>query len=93
MAAPTSNLNSNGPSINNNSPHDGKPDENADGKKTKRRTWFQPTVSVMPDSADPDDWNWFTQLRTKIDESNKGIKTKIEKSNKAIVCSALNMKE
>jgi hypothetical protein len=70
-------------------------------RKSKRRTWFQMDHSVMPENADPDEWNWFTSLRTgieesnkelksKIEKSNKEIKTKIEKSNKAIVCAHKN---
>lgn len=58
--------------------------EEGNKRKSKRRTWFQMDHSVMPENADPDEWNWFTSLRTGIEESNKELKSKIEKSNKAI---------
>lgn len=46
---------------------------------------FSPQESVMPETAEPDDWNWFTSLRSKIEQSNTDFKNKINKSNKKIV--------
>jgi hypothetical protein len=55
-------------------------------KKDKRKsTRFNPSESVMPENADAEDWNWFTNIRTKIEQSNQELKEKIVKSNKAIV--------
>eukprot|EP00026_Physarum_polycephalum_P002045 Phypoly_transcript_02049.p1 GENE.Phypoly_transcript_02049~~Phypoly_transcript_02049.p1 ORF type:complete len:942 (+),score=158.82 Phypoly_transcript_02049:112-2937(+) len=45
---------------------------------------FHPQESVMPENAEPDDWNWFTSLRSRIEQSNQGLMSKISKSNKAI---------
>lgn len=45
---------------------------------------FEPEISVMPDNAPAEDWNWFTSIRSKLENSNKEIKDKINASNKRI---------
>ena len=57
------------------------------GKKAKRRTWFAPGTQGGEgenNGEDAEDWNFFTNLRTKIEQSNQDLRTKIEKSNKAL---------
>lgn len=52
------------------------------GEAGEDKAQFEPNESVMPESAD--DWNWFTSLRSRIEQSNQDIKSKITKSNKKI---------
>lgn len=42
-------------------------------KKAKRASWLFTTDGIIPEGANPEDWKWVSQLKTRIGESNKAI--------------------